>query len=96
MILGEALGALGVGGSIVLVISTVVALYHGRNILLLAQRLGTWLRFLGVLVLLAVLAVAGLIPGISLSVDVNAMLGTVGDLWSLVRPAIDWLLDQIL
>jgi len=82
--IGEILEMVGVQGSIALVVSSAVGLYHGRNILSLFGRMATWLRVAGVLAFLGVAAAAGLIPGIELTVHLETLAGVAGDIWSLL------------
>jgi hypothetical protein len=71
---------LGVGGSIVTVATAAFALYHGRSILLVLSRVGTWLRIAGVIAFLLVLAATGLIPGVDLSVQLGTLADAIGGL----------------
>ena len=75
MALGAVLETLGVGGSIATAVTGALALYHGRSLLGMAARVGTWLRVAGVLGFVLVLATTGLIPG----VDVAVQLGVLAD-----------------
>lgn len=85
MPIAELLGLLGVGGSIVTVVTAAFALYHGRSILLVAARVGTWLRIAGVLAFLFVLAASGLVPGVDVSIKVGTLTDTFGSLWDTVQ-----------
>lgn len=80
----DVLHMLGLPGSIILVASVGLSLYHGRNLLTAGAKLATWLRFGGVLALLAVVAYAGLIPGVSLSINLSIVVETAGRLWRLL------------
>ena len=80
MALGAILETLGVGGSIATAVTGALALYHGRSLLGVAARLGTWLRIAGVLGFIVFLAALGLIPGGDLSVSVGTLADAVGGL----------------
>lgn len=84
MAIAELLSFLGVGGSIITVVTAAFALYHGRSILLLAARVGTWLRIAGVIAFLLVLAASGLIPCVDLSIQFGTLADAIGSLWELV------------
>jgi hypothetical protein len=80
MALAQLLSMLGVGGSIVTVVTAAFALYHGRSVLTLAARVGTWLRIAGLLAFVLVLAASGLIPGIDLSIQFGELADAIGGL----------------
>ena len=88
MILIELLDQVGVGGGILMVLSGLVGVYHLRHGLALASHIATWIQVVAVLVLIALAAMAGLIPGVDLSVQVNALWGWLSDLlggtWAVV------------
>jgi len=84
MPLAEILEMLGVGGSIVTAISAGIALYHGRSLLAFAARIGTWLRIAGLLSFLLVLAWAGLIPGVDLTIQLATLSDALGKLWGMI------------
>ncbi|GGL26155.1 hypothetical protein GCM10009037_07220 [Halarchaeum grantii] len=71
--ISELLHALGVPGSIVVVASVAVTLFHGRHLLAIGATVATWARFVGFLVLVGAVAYAGLIPGVNLSVAVEPL-----------------------
>jgi hypothetical protein len=89
MIIEEILALLGVPGSIVLVLSVLFAIYHGKNILDFFSRMTIWFRIGAVVAILSVLAIAGFIPGVDLTVHahtlIDALVGVGEALWSLVR-----------
>lgn len=66
---------LGAPGSVILVFSTLLALYHGRSILKTLSGASIYARFAGLTIFLGALAVSGLVPGVHLELDV----GTFGD-----------------
>lgn len=84
MVLSELLHWLGVPGSIVLVLSAGLTVYHGRHLLALGAMLGTWLRFGGVLVLLTAIAYSGLVPGVNLNIDLGKLFEFIVWLWSVL------------
>ena len=82
LLIGEVLAWVGVKGSLVLVVSAVIAAYHGHSLLGFFARLGTWARVAGVFLLVGVVAYAGLIPGVRLSLDFVTLGTLAGRLWS--------------
>lgn len=81
LLVAEALEAVGVGGSVVLVVSAVLAAYHGHSLLGFFARLGTWARVAGVFVLVGVAAYAGLIPGVRVPLDLGTLAEVGGRIW---------------
>jgi hypothetical protein len=77
MALGAVLETLGVGGSIATAVTGALALYHGRSLLGLAGRMGTWLRIAGILGFIVFLAALGLIPGVDLSVSLRTLAAAI-------------------
>ncbi|MHB9286776.1 hypothetical protein ACKVMT_07020 [Halobacteriales archaeon Cl-PHB] len=65
MALAQLLEALGLGGSLVLVISGVLAVYHIREIMQAVGRLQTWVMAIAVFGLVLILGAAGYVPGLS-------------------------------
>jgi hypothetical protein len=89
MAIAALLETLGVGGSIVTVISAAIALYHGRSLLTWAARIGTWLRIGGLVAFLLVIAAAGLIPGVELAINFGTLADVLGSLWAaLPKPSL--------
>lgn len=84
IVLEELLHWLGVPGSIILVLSAGLTVYHGRHLLTIGALLGRWLRFGGVLLILAAVAVSGLVPGVRLSIDLGALASGLGELLRLL------------
>lgn len=76
---GSLLNLLGVAGPIAFVVTTAIALYRGRSLLVLLGSIGTHLRVAGVLAFLGVLAAAGLVPGVELSVDRSTLASAAPD-----------------
>ncbi len=82
LVLTDVLAWLGVRGSIVLVASAIVAAYHGHSLLALFATLGVYARIAGLFVLFAVVAYAGLIPGVHVSIDVPTLAEFLSRVWS--------------
>ncbi|WP_435099630.1 hypothetical protein [Halarchaeum sp. P4] len=87
---------LGVSGSIVLVGSVALTVYHGRHLFRLGALLGTWLRFSGLLAILAAVAYSGLVPGIDLDVDFGTLGSLAGTAWHIARPWLGRLVEVVL
>lgn len=89
MVVGEILELVGVPGSIGLVVTTVILVKHGKDVLDFFRRLTIWLRIGAVVLVLAALAMAGFIPGVDLTVHLHTLLdalaGAAEFVWSLVR-----------
>jgi hypothetical protein len=81
MAIAQLFSLLGVGGSIATVATAAVALYHGRSILLVAARVGTWLRIGGLLAFLLVVGASGLIPGVDISIQFTTLMDIVETSW---------------
>lgn len=79
--IAEILHWLGVGGSIATVVSAGIMLYHGRELLKFAARFGVWVRMAGLVGFVVVLAASGIIPGVSLSVNLGALWGALTGLY---------------
>jgi hypothetical protein len=89
MALAQLLSLLGVGGSIATVATAAVALYHGRSILNVLTRIGTWLRIGGLVAFLLLIATAGLIPGVELAINFGTLADALGSLWTaLPKPSL--------
>lgn len=84
LLVAELLEAIGVPGSIAVLVTGVVAVKHLRDGLTIAAAVGLWLRFGAVVVLVGVVAASGVVPGFRLVID----LGTVAD-------ALAWLLKTV-
>lgn len=81
MVLLEALEAIGVSGSIMLVVGALVALWHGRTALHVFSAAGLYAKVAGVFAFALVVAASGLIPGIHLEVNVGTVGAFIGGLW---------------
>jgi len=75
---------LGAPGSVILVVSTVFALYHSRELLQWMSGVSIYARFVGLTILLGVLAYSGLVPGIHLELDPGALTDALGAIWRLL------------
>jgi hypothetical protein len=75
---------LGAPGSVILVVSTVFALYHSRELLQWISGASIYARFLGLAIFLGVLAHSGLVPGIHLELDLSVLTDVLGAIWGLL------------
>lgn len=88
----QALEWLGANQWMIILVSGLFALYHFRSALLVASQVATALKVVGVLVVLALVASAGLVPGFDIIVEVETLAGWLGEqaqtLWDLVGDVI--------
>ncbi|MEA5387228.1 hypothetical protein VB779_09310 [Haloarculaceae archaeon H-GB11] len=78
----ELLHWLGVPGSIGAIVSAGVMLFHGKHVLSLLARIGTWMRVTGVVAFLAVVLASGVVPGVELSIDIGTFWAWLSGVWA--------------
>ena len=95
MAIAQLLEALGLGGSLVLVVSGFLAVYHIREIMRVVGRLQTWVMAIAMFGLVLILGAAGYVPGLSPNLHalagflLNGISVTVESAWQAVT---GWLL----
>ncbi|MFC6975687.1 hypothetical protein ACFQL1_15090 [Halomicroarcula sp. GCM10025709] len=80
LVLGDALKAIGLPGSIAVFASGLVALYHGRSIMAFLGTIGFAAKVGGVIGVLLFAAFLGLIPGVTLDVSLTTLTDLLGAL----------------
>ncbi len=88
LLIGDLLGQLGLGGSIVAAVSVLITAYHGKGILDFFSRIGTWVRIGGAIGVIIALGTVGVIPGVEIDIH-------IGELFSAVGPAIQWIVERL-
>ncbi|MFC7077860.1 hypothetical protein [Haloarcula halophila] len=73
LVLGDALKAIGLPGSIAVFASGLVALYHGRSIMAFLGTLGFAAKVAGLIGVILFAAFLGLIPGVTLDVSLTTL-----------------------
>lgn len=86
LVLGGLIDAIGLPGSLAVLATTLLALYHFRSVLQVFATMGMVMRVGAVFVALFVLVLTGLVPGVEGSIDiaVDTLVGTLTEIVDLL------------